>query len=232
MRIPFFPLFPAALIFLLAGCTAVAPPSGSLSATSTTPAILHEIQDLRQGQDSLAAQMQRLQDNLLLAESRLLDHEQRLRDFRATILAEKVTPHGEKAGATTAPGQMASLGKSAPPTEIYLQAFADYASGRYSQAIAGFDTFLRLHAGNEYAGHAMYWLGECYLAQQQYPTAATVFLKTVDQYPHSGKAPDALLKLAETWRQMDREGQAAEALNRLRQTYPDSAAARRAKELQ
>ncbi len=205
MRFLFRLLVPASLLILLPGCSLTAPPQCPALPVPRHREVSRELESLREKQEALAAQLQRLQDNLLLAEGRLQDHEQRLQDFRTMLLAQKVTPGGEKTGWSATSEASAATGKVAAPTEIYLQAFADYASGRYPQAIAGFDNFLRLYAGSDYAGHAMYWLGECYFAQQQYPTAAAMFQKAVEQYPHSGKAPDALLKLAETLRKLDRQ---------------------------
>jgi tol-pal system protein YbgF len=116
------------------------------------------------------------------------------------------------------------------PTEIYLQAFADYASGRFERAIDGFQTFLRHYPHNDYAGNAQYWLGECYYSRQEYALAVAAFRKTVESYPQGGKTPDALLKMATALQQMNEAGQAQEALRLLRSRYPDSPAARKSLE--
>ncbi len=239
MRTSFILVGVAFLGGILAGCAGIAPPSASTpvsapasvsaSAPAVPPDVSRELQELHQGQADLSKQLQHLQDNMVLAEGRLQDQQQMISNLRATLLAQKVTPYGEKAGgpAQGAPSGT-TAGKPATPTETYLRAFADYASGHYPQAIDGFQTFLRLYSGNDYAGHALYWLGECYYSLQQYAAAAEAFQKAIDQYPHSAKAPDALLKLAATLKQMNRNDRAGEVLKQLQERYPDSAAAHKA----
>jgi len=172
-----------------------------------------------------------LQDNLTLLEARLLDQQKLVEALRQGAAAQKVTPPGEKtatslpASITASPAETGSPPGS--PTEIYLKAFADYASGRFDEAIAGFAAFLKYYPNSDYAGNAQYWLGECYYSGQQYDLAVAAFRKTVESYPQGGKTPDALLKMATTLRQMNETGQAEEALRLLRSRYPDTPAARK-----
>ena len=111
-----------------------------------------------------------------------------------------------------------------------MQAFADYASGRFAQAIDGFKAFLRHYPNNDYAGNAQYWLGECYFARQEYGLAVSSFRKTVEAYPQGGKSPDALLKMSTALQLMNEPDQAQAALRLLRSRYPDSRAARQSLE--
>ena len=92
-------------------------------------------------------------------------------------------------GATTA-----SIQSEGSPTEVYLQAFGDYASGRYQAAVHGFETFLQRFPNNSYASNAQFWLGDCYFNQQQYPLAIQEFERVLNEYPSAPKNPDALLK--------------------------------------
>ncbi len=120
--------------------------------------------------------------------------------------------------------------RSPAPTEIYLKAFSDYASGRFQEAISGFDSFLRLYPDSDFAGNAQYWLGECFYSLQQYPRAVEAFDKAVKNYPQGHKTPEALLKMAAAQQQMNQQKQAAEALRLLQERYPDSPAAKKARE--
>lgn len=185
-------------------------------------------------QQDLAQRLERLQDNLTLLEARLLDQQKAIELLRLGAAAQKVTPSGEIAtSAPTSTGSAAPAGSVSPPgspTELYLQAFADYASGRFTQAIDGFKAFLRNYPTNDYAGNAQYWLGECYFSRQEYGLAVSNFRKTVEAYPQGGKTPDALLKLATALQQMNEPEQAQEALRQLRSRYPDSRAARKSLE--
>ena len=212
------------LLVTLAGCAGMTPPPGD--------AWTKEMKRLQSGQTELSREVQRLRDNLLVMEGRLLRQEQVLDEVRGTVVAQKVTPFGEKAGipAASAPSPRAAGAPAGSPTDIYLQAFADYASGRFDQAARGFETFLHLFPGSDYAGNAQYWLGECYYSRQQYAQAADAFRKVADQYPQGSKTPDALLKLSESLTQLQQPEQAREVLQTLRNRYPGSAAARKSLE--
>jgi tol-pal system protein YbgF len=224
MRI-ILPAIPLLLVGLLTTGCAVPPPAVDLTS------IQAQLNQLSGDQRDLAGRLERLQDNVTLVEARLLDQQKTIEKLRQGAAAQKVTPPGEMAASTPATGVLAgpSESVSAPgsPTEIYLQAFADYASGRFAPAIDGFQTFLRHYPHNDYAGNAQYWLGECYYSRQEYTLAAAAFRKTVETYPQGGKTPDALLKLATTLQQMNEAGQAQEALRLLHSRYPDSPAARK-----
>ncbi|BCA78699.1 tol-pal system protein YbgF [Desulfuromonas sp. AOP6] len=183
---------------------------------------------LANSQDELAQKMERLQDNMVLLEARVLDQQSVLDGLRQDMAAQKVTPAGQNT-ATTGENTVPAVVPEVPqtPTEIYLKAFGDYASGRYNQAISGFEAFLRTYPTNDYAGNAQYWLGECYYAQNNQVRAIEAFQKVVDNYPRAAKAPDALFRKAEALLQVNLPEQADLALLELRRLYPDSTAARK-----
>lgn len=219
---------PLALLGLLTAGCAVPPPAVDLTPVEA------KLNRLGSDQQELSGQLERLQTNLTLLEARVLDQQKAIEALRQGAAAQKVTPAGEKATATPsarfATGPTGSGEPPGSPTEIYLQAFADYASGRVEQAIAGFESFLRHYPNNDYAGNAQYWLGECYYSRQEYGLAVAAFRKMLESYPQGGKAPDALLKMATALRQMNEDGQAEEALRLLRSRYPDSPAAQKSLE--
>lgn len=117
------------------------------------------------------------------------------------------------------------------PTEVYLQAFGDYASGRYLTAIHGFESFLQLFPNNSYASNAQFWLGDCYFNQQQYPTAIQEFDRVLNNYQNAPKNPDALLKIAIAQLQLGAPDKARQAIDTLSRRYPKSTATQKAQEL-
>ncbi len=117
------------------------------------------------------------------------------------------------------------------PTEVYLQAFGDYASGRYQAAILGFETFLQRFPNNSYASNAQFWLGDCYFNQQQYPAAIQEFERVVYDYQGAAKSPDALYKIAVAQLQLGASDQARQAVETLKRRYPKSTATQKAQEL-
>ncbi|APG27842.1 tol-pal system protein YbgF [Syntrophotalea acetylenivorans] len=206
-------------VVFLGGCAI--PPQ-----TQNSPSVLKDIARLNNSQQQLDHRIDQLQQQLQLVEARL-EEQQATTAKLQQLAAQKGTAGWQKA-------EQASTSKptSAPqgsPTELYLKAFADYAAGRYQQAIKGFEAFVDNYPGNDYAGNAQYWLGECYYALEDYQQAATEFEKAAYQYPESGKAPEALWKMVPALRRMNQFEQARDALQLLLRRYPESPAAARAK---
>jgi len=117
------------------------------------------------------------------------------------------------------------------PTEVYLQAFGDYASGRYQAALLGFESFLQRFPNNSYASNAQFWLADSYFNQQQYPVAIQQFERVLNDYQNAPKAPDALYKIAVAQLQLGASGEARQAIDLLNQRYPKSTATQKAQEL-
>lgn len=129
---------------------------------------------------------------------------------------------------TAAPAQ--DLGATSP-TEVYLQAFGDYASGRYQNAIHGFENFLQRFPNNSYASNAQFWLADCYFNQQQYPQAVQEFKRVLENYPSAVKSPETLYKIAVAQLQLGAPDQARLAVDTLTRNYPKSTAAQKAQDL-
>jgi tol-pal system protein YbgF len=119
----------------------------------------------------------------------------------------------------------------ASPTEVYLQAFGDYASGRYQSAVHGFETFLQRFPNNSYASNAQFWLADCYFNQQQYSLAIPQFERVLNEYSGAPKNPEALYKIAIAHLQLGATDEARQAIETLNQNYPKSTATQKAQEL-
>jgi tol-pal system protein YbgF len=215
----FRPLSILLLSAALAGC-ALPPPSGDNSR------LRGELSRLQQDQQELSRQMAQLQDTLRELETRLQDQQTLTGSLRPTAPAQIVTPAGQK---TEPPETAARQDDQTSPTELYLQAFADYASGRYPQAIKGFEAFVHNYPGSDYAGNAQYWLGECYYALENYEQAVRELQKVEDQHPGNSKVPDALLKMVPALRKLNRFERAREVTDDLLRRFPDSPAAQKAR---
>lgn len=163
-------------------------------------------------------------------ESRLQRQAEELAQLRqtppSTQSSYQLTRGPQPAGLATAPVQ-----GEGSPTEVYLQAFGDYASGHYQTAIHGFETFLLRYPNNSYASNAQFWLGDCYFNQQQYFVAIQEFERVLNDYQSAPKNPDALLKIAIAQLQLGATDEARQAIDTLRQRYPKSTATQKAQEL-
>jgi tol-pal system protein YbgF len=209
----------ATFISLLAAC---APPPSTPTSSNLTL-------EMRRIQSSLNRQEQAvktLSNQVAEMENRLQRQTDEIEQLRQVPQRQAGYQPLPSANTTTA-----AIQGEGSPTEVYLQAFGDYASGRYQTAIHGFETFLQRFPNNSYASNAQFWLGDSYFNQQQYPLAIQEFERVLSDYPKAAKAPDALLKTAIAQLQLGATDEARQAIETLNQRYPKSSATQKAQEL-
>jgi tol-pal system protein YbgF len=155
-------------------------------------------------------------------------------------------PPGAPAGAAPAPGGAGvAAGVTAPaavapavsPTlspadqrKAYDQALELLKEGRYTDAAAAFQDFLKQYPDSSYADNAQYWLGEVYYVTRQFQPALAEFNKVITAYSGSAKAADAKLKMGYIQYELKDWAKARELLNDVVKTYPGSTSARLAQE--
>jgi tol-pal system protein YbgF len=110
----------------------------------------------------------------------------------------------------------------------YDAALGQVNAKHYAEALSELAAFLVKWPDHPYADHAMYWRGECYFAQRDYARAVEQFEGVLARFPSGMKAPDALYKLALTYRMLGQVAQARASVDRLLQDYPQTDAARQA----
>ena len=128
-----------------------------------------------------------------------------------------VAPGTEGSGATgSGPGGMAagtaavgvrSASGTTSPDELYRSAYEDYMRGNYDLAADGFGEYMRRWPNTELTDNALYWIGECYDAQEKPQEALTTFSKVLEDYPISDKAAAAQLKKGLIYLKMGDQGQ-------------------------
>jgi len=208
------------LTIILTGC-AVQVPREPVTEIGKTDV---ELQQLRQEQLTLASKVTSLEAQVRRLEVRL-QVLQASTSWQSVHPTEMVTGNGQKAepgAALPGPEQIAT--SSATATDIYLKAFSDYASGRFSEAITGFRQFLERYPDNDFSGNAQFWLGECYYSQRLLSRALTEFSLVAERYPDASKAPDALLRMAGIYDELNQPENRRRTEDLLLQLYPQSAA--------
>lgn len=211
------------VIGLLAAC---APPP----TTPTSGNLTLEMRRMHSSLDKQEQTVQKLSRQVAELETRLQRQSEEIEQLRqepqTTQAGYLPSRTSQREGVTTT-----SIQGEGSPTEVYLQAFGDYASGRYQTAVHGFETFLQRFPNNSYASNAQFWLGDCYFNQQQYPLAIQEFERVLNEYPSAPKNPDALLKIAISQLQLGATDEARQAVDSLSQRYPKSTATQKAQEL-
>ncbi|MGB3457158.1 MAG: tol-pal system protein YbgF [Litorimonas sp.] len=79
------------------------------------------------------------------------------------------------------------------------------------------------------AGEAQFWLGESYFVRGQYNTAAEAYIAAMRATPDGDKAPDALVKLGASLRELGQVGEACTALQSFDDQFPGASQAARDK---
>jgi tol-pal system protein YbgF len=188
--------------------------------------------DRRQQDETVAASFKELSDRVAeLAES--------LEALRGQFPALPAPP---PADATATGGVPAAEGSEPPaagaapagpapaPRELYSQAYADYARGNFDLAIQGFSEYLRAYPGTDFTDNAQYWIGECLYGKKMYAEAIEAWNTLFKDYPTSDKIPDGRVKKGMALERLGRKSQALVEYRYVVDRYPNSQAARIARE--
>jgi len=179
--------------------------------------------DLALRVEELQEQIEALHASLEVTIRRLQTISQELAAVRAQgsagVVLPPVTtaPGTEGSGATGSnPGAVpvgaaaagsAAVSGSNSPDELYRSAYEDYMRGNYDLAAEGFGEYMRRWPNTELTDNALYWIGECYDAQEKPEEALTTFTKVLEDYPTSDKAAAAQLKKGLIYLKMGDQGQ-------------------------
>ncbi|MEE4271004.1 MAG: tol-pal system protein YbgF [Thermoanaerobaculales bacterium] len=204
-------------------------------------------QSMRSNAD-LAAQVGRLQEqiealsaNLELTTRQLQNISQELAASRARMSTGAVLPpvtagsetgraaEGEDEPAAE-PVATTPAGSASTPEELYRSAYEDYMRGNYDLASQGFADYMERWPSTELTDNALYWIGECYDAQNEPEKALEVFTRVLEDYPTSDKAAAAQLKKGLLYLKMDDQAQGVVHLQYVVYEYPGTREADLARE--
>jgi tol-pal system protein YbgF len=136
---------------------------------------------------------------------------------------------GGSGGGSASGGSDSEGGVSSTEQSIYGQAFDALKAGSYSVAISGFQGFLKQYPSSPLAPNAEYWLGEAHYVNQDFAAAESDFHTVLDNWPSSGKAPDAMLDLANTQLAQGKTTKGRATLRQVMSQYSGTDAATRAR---
>jgi tol-pal system protein YbgF len=116
------------------------------------------------------------------------------------------------------------------PQRLYDTAYADFASGQWTMAIAGFETFIKSFPRSEQADQAQYYIGESYLLDNKYEQAVAAYDRVVANYPTGDQVPLAYYKRGIALLNLKQTERARESWETIIEKFPDSDASRLAKQ--
>jgi tol-pal system protein YbgF len=126
------------------------------------------------------------------------------------------------------PGRTPRSGLS--PVEAYNLAYNDFIKGSYEFAIQGFQSFLQQYPNSILVPHALYWLGESFYQNKQYPQAIEQYDRLISQFTKNEKLAGALLKEGFAYAAVGDKVKARAALKRVVEDFPRASEANLAKE--
>jgi tol-pal system protein YbgF len=107
-------------------------------------------------------------------------------------------------------------------SELYDRTLGYYRDGRFEEAMADFNNFLKLYPKSELADNAHFWIGECYRAQDKYEEAILAYQKVINGYPKGNKVPIAMLHQGFAFEKIDDITTAKLVFKKLVKNFPDS----------
>jgi len=144
-------------------------------------------------------------------------------------------PGGEPAVRGRAPGVLGTLPMAsgpatasiAPPSPAgggsaqYDQAMNLMSRAQYSEASAAFRAYADANPGDaDLAPQAIYWVGNISFIRQDYAPAARAFAEVIKKYPKSARAPEAMLKLAQSFMSLGQKTEGCTTLGLIKTKYP------------
>jgi len=189
------------------------------------------LQDQRVQEEAISASLKDLAD-------RLAEVNEHYQAMKATLppLGEAPPPgFAPAAEGAAGGGSPAGSGTAVPvappaPRELYTQAYADFARGNYDLAIAGFTEYISAYPGTDFTDNAQYWIGECLYGKKQFAEAIEAWNTLFRDYPSSDKLPDARVKKGMALEKLGRRSQALVEYRYVVDRFPNTQAARIARE--
>lgn len=190
---------------------------------------------IRKAIDDQRLQAEALQAGLKDVMDQMAEMRERLHMFQPApaAMAPGLPPGTDPgdAGSGLAPSGPGAAPVAPPaPRELYSQAYADYARGNHDLAIQAFQEYLKNYPDTDFSDNAQYWIGECHYGKQRYSEAVEAWNTLLRDFPSSDKLPDARVKKGMALERLGRRSQALVEYRYVVDRYPNSPAARIARE--
>ena len=153
-----------------------------------------------------------LSDKIEMLNTRMSDAE-----LQMTRILENMGPRQR------APADSEDIAKISPEARLlYESAYLNYVKGNYTDAISGFQSYLKVSPDSPLSDNALYWIGESYNAMGKNQDAVNVFRELINKYPESNKRPTALYKIAIIYEETGDTKTAKSYYNQIINDFPNS----------
>jgi tol-pal system protein YbgF len=188
--------------------------------------------DLAVNQDKLAGEVTRLRG--------ILEEQAHRLDVLDQALAQAKTENDARFAALKGAGaldefearkRLEAIPRPTDKVAFFDLARAQEAKGDRPVARALYEEFVRKWPTDPRAADAHFRLGELWFGEKRHRDAILEYGKVAQDFPRSDKAPDALLRTAESMLEIDLQDDAKALLADVQKRYPNTSAAARAKAL-
>jgi tol-pal system protein YbgF len=126
-------------------------------------------------------------------------------------------------GPDTASAVPAQPGSQGGGSAQYDQAMNLMGRAQYSEAAAAFRSYADANPGDtDLTPQAIYWVGNIAFTRQDYAGAQRAFAEVIKKYPKSQRAPDAMLKLAQSFMSLGQKSEGCTTLGLIKARYPSA----------
>lgn len=121
-------------------------------------------------------------------------------------------------------GQLAGPAPSGAPNldDLPRDGLRKLNEGNFSGAQSDFQTYLAVAPDAPNAGEISYWLGETHFVKGGYADAADAYITSMKKDPQGIKAPDALIRLSASLRELGNKSEACQALDSFTSQFPSA----------
>ncbi|MBN1635885.1 MAG: tol-pal system protein YbgF [Deltaproteobacteria bacterium] len=123
----------------------------------------------------------------------------------------------------------AEIPQEQPKVSLYQVGLDNFDAGHYADAVTAFESYLAQNPDQSLVDNAHFWIGEALFAQEKYEDAILEYDLVIKQYKSSEKMPDSLLKQGLAFIKLNDTQTGELIFRRLIKDFPDSEAARKAK---
>jgi TolA-binding protein len=132
--------------------------------------------------------------------------------------------------AAPAPALPQPVGPGMTPQRLFETTRADYYNGQYDLCVSGFEMYLQTFPRSELAHEAQHLIGECHYLGGDHQEAVAAYTKVIVNHPRSTSAADAYYKRGLALERLDQVDRARESFEGAIKNFPETAAARLAKQ--
>lgn len=183
------------------------------------------LSDMQNQIESLRQEVARLKGELEVANHNVDATLQRQKDLYTdtdTRLRKLETPAPAANDPAAATNATATPDKNSQEFQTLELANGLSKEGKYKDAFAAYDKFLKDYPNSTYAGDAIYGLGYAQFMLKNYKSAIATQQKLLDTHPESSKAPDAMFNMANSQIQLGQVANAKKTLKDLIAKFPNS----------